>query len=180
MTDYLWLDAEMTGLNNKTCRIIEVACVLTKADLVPYAEWEAVVYQNPEVGWEQVAREMHMKSGLFQKVQEDGIDERRAITQLTGFLSKHLDRRLVNLAGNSVHFDRSFLVEQWPTVKPFLTHRHLDISSFKIYAEGLGVKKFAEQPPAHRAMDDIKHSMKEFNYYLTEIKKLERVQLLPI
>lgn len=172
MTDYLWLDAEMTGLNNKTCRIIEVACFLTKEDLVPYAEWEAIIYQNPEVGWEQVAKEMHQKSGLFTEVQYNGIDERRAIADLTDFLSENLDRRLVNLAGNTVHFDRMFLVEQWPAIKPFLTHRHLDVSSFKIYAEGLGVKKFAEQPPAHRAMDDIKHSLKEFTYYLAEIKKL--------
>lgn len=172
MTDYLWVDCEMTGLNPKTCRIIEVACVLTKEDLVPYAEYEAIVYQNPEVGWEQVAREMHIKNGLFEKVQNQGIDERVAISRLQEFLASHLDRRLVNLAGNSVHFDRMFLVEQWPTLQKYMTHRHLDVSSFKIYAEGLGVKKFAGQPAAHRAMDDIKHSLSEFAYYLAEIKKL--------
>ena len=46
MTDYLWLDCEMTGLNHKTCRIVEVACILTKDDLVPYARWEAIIYQR--------------------------------------------------------------------------------------------------------------------------------------
>lgn len=172
MTDYLWVDCEMTGLNNKTCRIVEVACLLTKDDLIPYAKYEAIVYQNPIVGWEQVAMEMHKKSGLFDKIQREGLDERDVISDIADFLDKHLDRKLVNLAGNSVHFDRMFLVEQWPTLQKFMTHRHLDVSSFKIYAEGLGVKKFADQPAAHRAMDDIKHSIKEFTYYLTEIKKL--------
>lgn len=172
MTDYLWLDAEMTGLNPKTCRIVEVACFLTKEDLVPYASWNAVIYQNPHVGWEQVAMEMHKKSGLFERIQNEGIDERFALDELHNFLSKHLGRKTANLAGNSVHFDRMFLVEQWPTIQQYITHRHLDVSSFKIYAEGLGIKKFAEQPPAHRAMDDIQHSLKEFNYYLSEIKKL--------
>jgi len=172
MTDYLWLDAEMTGLNNKTCRIVEVAAILTKDDLVPYAKWGALVYQNPHVGWEQVAMEMHQKSGLFEEIQQLGIDERIAVNQLVNWLKSHVDRRLVNLAGNTVHFDRSFLVEQWPAIKPFLSHRHLDVSSFKIYAEGQGVKKFDLSPPAHRAMDDIEHSIKEFQYYLAEIKKL--------
>lgn len=172
MTDYLWLDAEMTGLNHKSCRIVEVACFLTKEDLVPYASREMVIYQNPIVGWEQVAMEMHKKSGLFDKIQNEGMDERGAILTLDNFLSDHLGRKQANLAGNTVHFDRLFIMEQWPSLMKYFTHRILDVSSFKIYAEGLGVKKFADQPAAHRAMDDIQHSLKEFNYYLTEIKKL--------
>lgn len=172
MTDYLWLDAEMTGLNHKSCRLVEVACYLTKEDFVPYAHFERIIYQNPNVGWEQVAKEMHQKSGLFDQIQEYGVDERLAIEDLDAFLSKHLDRRLANLAGNTVHFDRLFIMEQWPSLMKYFTHRILDVSSFKIYAEGLGVKKFSEQAPAHRAMDDIKHSLKELNYYLSEIKKL--------
>jgi oligoribonuclease len=172
MTDYLWLDAEMTGLNHKNCRLVEVACFLTKEDLKPYASWEAVIYQNPNVGWEQVAKEMHQKSGLFERIQKEGIDERQAIDELTGFLGAHLQRRQCNLAGNTVHFDRKFIEEQWPSLMTFFTHRILDVSSFKIYAEGLGVKRFDQNAPAHRAMDDIQHSLKEFAYYLAEIKKL--------
>lgn len=172
MTDYLWVDCEMTGLDNKACRILEVACMLTKDDLEPYAEFEAIVYQNPHVGWEQVAKEMHQKSGLFDLVQEVGVDEREAVSALSSWLRDNLGTKLANLAGNSVHFDRSFLLEQWPELKPFLTHRHLDVSSFKIYAEGQGIKKFDLAPPAHRAKDDIEHSIKEFRYYLAELKKL--------
>jgi oligoribonuclease len=172
MTDYLWLDAEMTGLNHKTCRLVEVACFLTKEDLKPYASWDAIIYQNPIIGWEQVAMDMHKQSGLYDRIQKEGIDERAAITGLSNFLTYHLDRRTCNLAGNTVHFDRKFIEEQWPSLMKHFTHRILDVSSFKIYAEGLGVKKFDLQPPAHRAMDDIKHSLEEFNYYLSEIKKL--------
>jgi len=172
MTDYLWADCEMTGLDNKNCRIIEVACILTKDDLVPYSQFEAIVYQNPHVGWEQVAKEMHKKSGLFDLIQNEGLDERGVVAELVFWLKGNVGTNLVNLAGNSVHFDRGFLIEQWPEIKPFLSHRHLDVSSFKIYAEGQGIKKFSSTLPAHRAMDDIEHSIKEFKYYLSELKKL--------
>lgn len=172
MADYIWLDAEMTGLNHKTCRLVEVAVILTKEDLVPYASYESVIYQNPNVGWEQVAMEMHKKSGLFDRIQNEGHDERDVIKSLDAFLTGHLDRRQAPLAGNTVHFDRKFIEEQWPALMKFFTHRILDVSSFKIYAEGLGVKRFDLNAPAHRAMDDIEHSLKEFAYYLAEIKKL--------
>ncbi len=172
MPDYLWLDAEMTGLNYKNCRIIEVACILTKEDLVPYARYEQIIYQNPHVGWEQVAKEMHQKSGLYDRVMKDGLDERGAVQQLDHFLGTRLGNNLCNLAGNSVHFDKLFLNEQWPSLSKYFSHRILDVSSFKIYAEGMGVKKFSLDMPAHRAMDDIEHSLKEFAYYVNEIKKL--------
>ncbi len=172
MTDYLWVDCEMTGLDRKNCRIVEIAALLTKDDLVPYDSFEAVIYQNPEVGWEQVAKEMHQKSGLFDEIQKNGLDERVVINEFVNFIKRNVDRRLVNMAGNTVHFDRNFLIEHFPVIKNHLTHRILDVSSFKIYAEGLGVKKFDLNMPAHRAMDDIKHSIAEFQYYLSEIKKL--------
>lgn len=172
MTDYLWLDCEMTGLDVKNCRIIEVAAIITRDDLVPRAKYEAIIYQNPHVGWQQVAREMHEKSGLFNLVQKEGLDERFVVDEFSSWLKNNVGMNLVNLAGNSVHFDRGFVVEQWPEIKPFLSHRHLDVSSFKIYAEGQGVKKFSLNAPAHRAMDDIEHSIKEFQYYLSELKKL--------
>lgn len=174
MTDYLWLDLETTGLDPKTRRIIEVACILTKDDMVPYGSYESVVYQNPNVGWDDVAKEMHQKSGLFNRVQTEGKDERVVITDLTSFLINFLkkpDKKII-LAGNTVHFDRSHISEQWPVFMPWLSHRHLDVSSFKVYAEGLGVKKHSTETPAHRAMDDIQNSLKEFAYYVAEIKKL--------
>lgn len=174
MSDYLWLDLETTGLNPKSGRVIEIAARLTKDDLVPYVSYESIVYQNPYVGWDQVALEMHQKSGLFEKVKTEGKDERLVLTNFTSMLVEFLkkpDKKII-LAGNTVHFDRSFINEQWPSVMPWLSHRHLDVSSFKVFAEGRGVKKFSMETPAHRAMDDINHSLQEFAYYLQEIKKL--------
>ncbi len=172
MTDYLWLDLETTGLDNKSRRIIEVAAIITGDDLIARSTWQDVVYQNPYVGWDQVALEMHQKSGLYDIIRDCGRHERDAIEGLTTWLKENTKDKQLNLAGNSIHFDRGFLFEQWPEVKLFLTHRHLDVSSFRIYADGQGVKKFSTQAPAHRAMDDIKHSLQEFAYYVAEIKKL--------
>jgi oligoribonuclease len=117
---------------------------------------------------------MHEKSGLFQRVQTEGKDERVVITDFTALLIEFLKKpdKKIFLAGNTVHFDRSFISEQWPSIMPWLSHRHLDVSSFKVFAEGRGVKKFSTDSPAHRAMDDINHSLKEFAYYVEEIKKL--------
>lgn len=174
MTDYLWLDLETTGLDPKRCRIIEVAAMLTKDDMVPYARYESIVYQNPNVAWDQVAQEMHVKSGLYGRVQTEGKDERVVVNDLLSYLIENFkkpDKKLI-LAGNTVHFDRSHISEQWPVFMPWLSHRHLDVSSFKVFAEGRGIKKHSTETPAHRAMDDILNSQKEFAYYLAEIKKL--------
>lgn len=171
MTDFLFLDLETTGLNPKSCRIIECGAILTKEDFVPYAQWEAIVYQNPNVGWEGVALEMHKKSGLYELI-KTGLDERTAQSQFHTFLYQNLAENKANLAGNSVHFDRGFVCEQWTGIERYLTYRHLDVSSFKLYAESLGVKKFSEAKPAHRAIDDLKNSLKELDYYVKEIKKL--------
>lgn len=170
MAEFIWLDLETTGLDHKSNRIIEVAVKLTKEDFVPYAEYTAVVYQNPNVGWQGVALEMHQKSGLFNLVLE-GKDERVVANELAEFLGTNLSGP-ASLAGNSVHFDRGFLAEQWPRLMQYLNHRHLDVSSFKILAEARGVKRFSDKKPAHRAVDDINNSFKELEYYMAELAKI--------
>lgn len=177
MSDFLWLDLETTGLNPKTCRVIEVAAIITSDNHIPRDKFQAVVYQNPHVGWEGIALEMHKKSGLYQlATAKEAVDERDAMNGLYNFLAKNCAKpeNKVFLAGNTVHFDRSFINEQWPNLMPWFSHRHLDVSSFKVFAEGHGIHKFGgpNATPAHRAMDDIEHSIKEFAYYLAEIKKL--------
>lgn len=163
MSDFLFLDLETTGLDPQRCHVIEVACVLTRDDFVPYAEFEAIVRPPPSSVWQQEALDMHKASGL-ERLTHSGISSYMVSVQLDEFLRTHLDGRRANLAGNSVHFDRGFL-EHWPNVFCHLTHRHLDVSSLRLLGEALGLPKLESGEKPHRAMADVRHSLRELRYW---------------
>jgi oligoribonuclease len=174
MADYLFLDLETTGLDQKRCRIIEVACVLTRDDFVPYAEFERVVWQpmiTPSSRcWEDVAFSMHKASGLYDLAANSDLDLTDCGRELLTFLGEHLGERKANLAGNSVHFDRSFLTEYAPDIFPFLTHRQLDVSSLRLLGESLGLPKFDGGKKPHRAMADVRHSLRELAHWIKALR----------
>lgn len=173
---FLFLDLETTGLDPKQCRIVEVACALTKTDFVPFATFESLnldVNTSPrDPTWEHVAYQMHYTSGVVSEIRT-GQDAWRmkgeyvapAQEMLHAFLSKHLGMKRANLAGNSVHFDRRFLEEHWPAILPFLTHRQLDVSSLRLAGMAKGREKFKGEA-AHRAMADVKASLAELAYWM--------------
>jgi oligoribonuclease len=169
---FLFLDLETTGLDPTRCKIIEVACVITGSDFVPRAAFESVIPESvdPQNGiWEHVAWQMHRKSGLLDLVSEArvrGSFEARPDRKLFLFLSQHLEARRANLAGNSVHFDRSFLAHQWPHMMSFLTHRHLDVSSIRLAHMAQGKPKFEAGEAPHRAMADVTHSLVELRHWM--------------
>lgn len=164
---FLFLDLETTGLNPKNCRIIEIAAILTDENFSAIDKFESLIYQNANVGWEDVALKMHKDSGLFDLVNKDGILEKDVEAKFSYFLNDHFlpKRKPFNLAGNSVHFDRGFLLGQMPSIEKYLTHRHLDVSSVRLLMQACGVKSFNDSRPAHRAMDDITNSVNELLYY---------------
>ena len=74
------------------------------------------------------------------------------------------------LAGNSIHVDRRFIIAKWPKLDAKLHYRMLDVSAWKVVFEGITRKKFAK-PDAHRALDDIRGSIAELQYYLAKLEK---------
>jgi|SRR5579863_6759620 len=164
---FLFLDLETTGLNPKTCRIIEIAAIITDDNFNPVDKFESLIYQNANVGWEEGALKMHKDSGLFESANKEGLLERDVEAKFAAFLSsKYLPKRKpFNLAGNSVHFDRGFLLSQMPSLEKYLTHRHLDVSSVRLLMQASGIKSFNDGRAAHRAMDDITNSINELLYY---------------
>ena len=170
----LWIDLEMTGLDPIEDRILEVAAIVTDWDFKEIAQFTAVQkvsashMEQRMVGdfWEafpdvRAALLTQNESGKSSQVVED---------ELLAFIDEHFEAdKPVLLAGNSIHQDRRFIVNEWPRLDAKLHYRMLDVSAWKVVFEGKFSKKFAK-PEAHRALDDIRGSIEELQYYLKKVK----------
>lgn len=70
------------------------------------------------------------------------------------------------LAGNSVHQDKLFLFHQMPRLNEFLHYRIMDVSSVKTVVNAVNPKLFYKKENKHRAIDDIRESIGELEYYM--------------
>jgi oligoribonuclease len=170
----LWIDLEMTGLDPKEDRILEVAAIATDWDFKEVATYEAVkkvgtrMMKRRMVGefWEKYA---HVRDAL-QAQNEDGKNGRTVENELLAFIDEQFaPDTLVLLAGNSIHQDRKFIENEWSRLNERLHYRMLDVSAWKVVFDGKYGKKFTK-PEAHRAMDDIRGSIEELQYYLKKVK----------
>lgn len=171
----LWMDLEMTGLDPVQDRILEVAVIVTDWNFKEIASYEAVKKVGPRLMkkrmsspfWEEYAdvREALM---LQNKLGKGG---RTVENELLAFINEHIGKEgKVLLAGNSIHQDRRFIANEWPRLDERLHYRMLDVSAWKVVFEGKFGKKFAK-PEEHRALDDIRGSIMELQYYLKKVKK---------
>jgi len=157
-----WLDLETTGLDHKTCEILEIA--LIEAELL--APFEPLRTYHAIVGWEgnqsslhSKVIEMHTKNGLFEECARSTRTIVAIEHELLTLVPEVEDpREKPVLAGSSIHFDHDFIREHLPILNRRLSHRHYDVSAVKLFARSLGMAK----PPvaeAHRALDDIRESI---------------------
>jgi oligoribonuclease len=170
-TFLFWLDMEMTGLDVEKEKILEVAALVTDHDLKPFGSLEAVVYQSPEVlaGMDEWCRKTHGKSGLVDRVPH-GITEAALDDSLCAMLdAPDCPKGRPILAGNSIGQDRKFIDRYLPKFAARLHYRMLDVSSFKIVFEHRLGLKYKKQNK-HRALDDVRESIAELQYYLGYIR----------
>ena len=170
----LWIDLEMTGLDPTHDRILEVGAIVTDWDFKEIAVYDAVKKVGPSlmkqrmVGdfWEQNAS---VRDAL-QAQNANGKNGRAVENELLEFLDEHIGPEgKVLLAGNSIHQDRKFIENEWPRLNERLHYRMLDVSAWKVVFEGKYGKKFAK-PEAHRALEDIRGSIQELQYYLGKVR----------
>eukprot|EP01104_Vermistella_antarctica_P002122 TRINITY_DN1227_c0_g4_i1.p1 TRINITY_DN1227_c0_g4~~TRINITY_DN1227_c0_g4_i1.p1 ORF type:complete len:293 (-),score=58.75 TRINITY_DN1227_c0_g4_i1:365-1243(-) len=174
----VWVDLEMTGLDDLTDHIIEMACVITDGDLNIVAEGpELVIHQSDEVldnmnAW---CVEHHGKSGLTQRVRESKLSLEEAEKGMVAFVSKHIPAassteiwKRPPLAGNSVHADKRFLDRYMKNFTELLHYRIVDVSTVK----ELGARWYPDlmknaprKAGSHRALDDILESVAELAFY---------------
>lgn len=177
----LWVDLEMTGLDPIHDRILEVAAIVTDWNYKELATYEAAVLVGPRLVekrmlkgpsaafWNTVPK---ARDGLIAQNKEKGRSARTVENELLAFLDEHFGTELpVLLAGNSIHQDRKFIDREWGRLSNRLHYRMLDVTSWKVVFEGKFGKKFAKREE-HRALDDIRGSIEELQYYMKKIKKV--------
>lgn len=163
----VWLDLEMTGLDPAVDVILEIAAVVTTADLEVIAELPALIIHQPREKLEQMiplVRDMHTHSGLLNDVSSSTTTLDEAQETVLSFLKKHVQPGVSPLCGNSVWQDRRFLHAYMPQLHNFFHYRNVDVSTIKeLVKYWYGVKY--QKPDVHRALPDIHASIQELVYY---------------
>jgi oligoribonuclease len=167
----VWIDCEMTGLDYKNDLLVEIACIITDADLNEIDEGFQVVINAPAEKLESmdpVVVTMHTESGLLPEI-ANGISLEAAEEALFEYISARVPEASKSpLAGSSVHVDRIFLQRDMPRVDSYLHYRIIDVSSIKELVRRWYPKMYFASPTKtgnHRALGDIKDSIVELRYY---------------
>ncbi len=170
----LWIDLEMTGLDPVHDRILEVGAIVTDWDFNEIATYEAVKKVESTLLKERMVGEFwdefsDVRTALIEQNQ-GGKSSRTVESELLAFINEHIGTEgKVLLAGNSIHQDRRFIANEWHRLDERLHYRMLDVSAWKVVFEGKFKKKFSKAE-AHRAIEDIRGSIEELQYYLKKIK----------
>ena len=173
----IWIDLEMTGLDPDNDVIIEIATLITDADLNILAEGPTYAVHQPDSILDTMAEwntNQHGKSGLTQRVRDSKISPAQAEAETIAFLEKWVPKGKSPICGNSICQDRRFLVRGMPKLEDYFHYRNLDVSTVKELARRwrpdvlAGVKKSS----AHLALDDIKDSIAELQHYRDTFFKL--------
>jgi len=177
----VWMDLEMTGLDPKKERIIEMATIITDEDLRTIAEGPVlVIHQSQELidGMDEWNTRTHNKTGLVQKIKVSRITERQAEIETLDFIQRHTLKNRSPLCGNSICQDRRFLYEYMPELSEWLHYRNVDVTSFREVARhwAPSILSGFEKRGTHQAMDDIKESISELKYYRDNLILLDELE----
>ena len=166
----IWLDMEMSGLLPDSDRILELAVVVTDAELNVLGESPVlVIHQSDAVldGMDAWNKGTHGRSGLIEKVKASTLDEAEATTQMIAYLKQFVPAGKSPMCGNSICQDRRFMARYMPDLEAYFHYRNLDVSVFKELARRWkptiysGFKKASK----HEALADIYESIDELKYY---------------
>ena len=169
-TNLIWIDLEMTGLIPETDVIIEIATVVTDANLNIIDEGPSLaISQNSELldGMDEWNTNQHNRSGLVKRVKESTISIVDAENQTLDFISKYVDPGVSPMCGNSICQDRRFLYNYMPNLEKFFHYRHIDVSTLKELAVRWKpeIVSSAFKKSRHLALSDIYDSIDELKYY---------------
>jgi oligoribonuclease len=169
-SNLIWIDLEMTGLSPERDRVIEIAVVVTDAQVTTRVEGPVfALHQSDAVldamdAWN---KGTHGKSGLIDRVKASTIDEAHASAEVIAWLSQYVAAGKSPMCGNTICQDRRFLANHMPALEAFFHYRNLDVSTLKELARRWkpavldGIKK----AQAHTALADVHESIDELLHY---------------
>ncbi|OFK65974.1 MULTISPECIES: oligoribonuclease [unclassified Corynebacterium] len=168
----VWIDLEMTGLEPQRHVIVEVAAVITDAELNILDEGiDLVVHATEEqlAEMDDFVTTMHANSGLDKEIRESTLTIEEAEEAVLKLVEKHCDpNHPAPLAGNSIATDRAFIRAYMPRLDTALHYRMIDVSTIKELARRWHPRAYYNQPDkgmAHRALQDIIESIRELDFY---------------
>ncbi len=173
----IWIDLEMTGLDTQNDLIIEIATIVTDANLNILAEGPVMaIHQSSEVlaRMDEWNTRQHGQSGLVERVKQSNINEAEAQAKTIEFLREYVPANSSPMCGNSICQDRRFLARCMPELEAYFHYRNLDVSSLKELARRWSpeVYKGYDKQGTHLALDDIRDSIRELTYYREHFIKL--------
>ena len=169
----VWIDLEMTGLEESQHVIIEIASLVTDSELNELAEGPTIAIGRSSSELSKInawSKEQHNKSGLLDRVVESEISISEAEKMTLKFLKKFVAKQSSPICGNSIGTDRRFIRKEMPKLDAFLHYRMIDVSTIKElvsrwYPKSIPPKKSC----SHLAMADIKESIEELRWYRENI-----------
>jgi len=175
--DLIWIDLEMTGLNPEQDLIIEIATVVTDAQLNILAEGPVMaIHQSDSVlaGMDEWNTRQHGQSGLTDRVRASTISAAEAEQRTIAFLRDWIPPGVSPMCGNSICQDRRFLARYMPELERYFHYRNLDVSTLKELArrwKPAALQGFSKKG-SHLALDDIRDSIIELAHYRSQLLSL--------
>ena len=168
----VWIDCEMTGLDLQRDALVEIAVIVTEADLTEIDEGVSLVIRPQDMSLLEsmvpVVHDMHTSSGLLEEIPH-GIPLADAEQQVLAYITTHVpEARRAPLAGSSVYVDRAFLARDMPALDAHLHYRLIDSSTIKELSRRWYPRVYFASPEKHgnhRALGDIRESIAELRYY---------------
>lgn len=166
----IWIDLEMTGLDTMKDSILEIATVVTDAELNVLAEGPEFAIAHPLETLEAMDewnRNQHGKSGLWKRSLEQGVSMQEAEARTLEFLRLWVPERASPMCGNSICQDRRFMHREMPTLERYFHYRNLDVSTVKELARRWAPHLLTgfQKESAHTALSDVRDSIAELAYY---------------
>ena len=173
----VWIDLEMTGLDPESCKIIEIATIVTDSELNILAEGPVLAIHQDRAELDKMddwCTSHHTASGLVARVLASDINEDEAVAQTLAFLAQWVPAGKSPLCGNSIGQDRRFLVKYMAELENYFHYRNIDVSTLKELGRRWCpdvVSSFKKQG-LHLALDDIRESIGELQHYRQHMFKL--------
>lgn len=173
-THLVWMDLEMSGLDPKTCVILEIACLITDKDLNLVAQGPSIAVHQPDSVLDNMDdwnKKHHGESGLTKAVKESTVSVEEAEKKVLDFVREHCAEKSSPLCGNTIYQDRRFLIEYMPKLEAYLHYRLVDVSTIKeLVKRWYGPEyQLPQKKQKHKALDDILETVEELKFYREKV-----------